>query len=67
MSIPIYGDANDTELVTTKLRLTLRATPLEKAAWPLFRIVKARPALGGTGREILYLAAGAAGAVGKPV
>ncbi len=29
MSIPIYGDANDMELVTTKSRLTLRAAFFE--------------------------------------
>ena len=30
MSIPIYGDANDTELVTTKSMLSLRAASSKK-------------------------------------
>ena len=37
MSILIYGDANDTELVTTKSRSGLRAILFEKVAEPLFR------------------------------
>ena len=42
MSIPIYGDANDMELVTTKSRLALRAAFFEKVAALLFRQSKIR-------------------------
>ena len=57
MSIPIYGDANDTELATTKSRPSLRAVLFEKVAQPLFRQSPAGPRQG-AGSFCLFSPAG---------